>query len=181
MTCCPYLSLLSTTRIKDPPVYANYGQYPRLLDDKVLEGKPSRNPQAYDSTGNLEKTIVKAKSALRMRQHRHKKQYDARHWELQFNAGVKVWLSSKHIPIVTIGTRKLYPLWLGPFPVTGKVGAVAYQLKIPPRYRLHNTFHVSLLKPAYDNHAGTPLPAPMLVEGKDEFAMDTILQHSPIT
>ena len=48
---------------------------------------------------------------------------------------------------------------------------------------LHNTFHhaISLLKPAYDNHAGTPPPARMLVEGEDEFEIDTILQHRPIT
>ena len=91
----------------------------------------------------------------------------------------KVWLSSKNIPIATIGTRELYPLWLGPFPVRQKVGAVAYQLEIPPHYRLHNTFHVSLLKPAYDNHAGTPPPPPMLVEGEDEFEIETILQHRP--
>ena len=90
-------------------------------------------------------------------------------------------LSTKHIPILTIGARKLYPLWLGPFPVTKKVGAVAYQLEIPPHYRLHNTFHVSLLKPAYDNHAGTPPPAPMLIEGEDEFEIETLLQHRPIT
>ena len=88
---------------------------------------------------------------------------------------------SKNIPIATIGTRNLYPLWLGPFPVTQKVGAVAYELEIPPHYRLHNIFHVSLLKPAYDNHAGTPPPAPRLVEGEDEFEVETILQHRPLT
>ena len=74
--------------------------------------------------------------------------------DLQFNVGDKVWLSRENIPFVTIGTRKLYPLWLGPFPITAKVGVVAYQLETPPHYRLHNTSHVSLLKPAHDNHAG---------------------------
>ena len=166
--------------IKDTPFYVNYGKHPRLPDDIVREGKPSRNPQAYDFIGNIEKTIVKAKTCLKHAQHRQKKHYDARHRELQFNVGDKVWLSSTNVPIVTIGTRKLYPLWLGPFPITEKVGAVAYQLEIPPHYRLHNTFHVSLLKPAYDNHAGTPPPAPVLVEGEDEFEIDTILQHRPI-
>ena len=43
--------------IKDTPFYANYGKYPRLPDDIVREGKPSRNPQAYDFIGNIEKTI----------------------------------------------------------------------------------------------------------------------------
>ena len=167
--------------IKDTPFYANYGKHPRLPDDIKREGKPSRNPQAYDFIDNIEKTITKAKACLKDAQHRQKQHYDARHRDLQFKVGDKVWLSSKNIPIVTIGTRKLYPLWLGPFPVTKKVGAVAYQLEIPPHYRLHNTFHVGLLKPAYDNHAGTPPPAPVLVEGEDEFEIDTILQHRPIT
>ena len=167
--------------IRDTPFYANYGKHPRLPDDIVRGGKRSRNPQAYDFIGNIEKTIVKAKICLKNAQHRQKKHYDARHRELQFNIGDKVWLSSKNIPIVTIGTRKLYPLWLGPILITEKVGAVAYQLESPPHYRLHNTFHVSLLKPAYDSHAGTPPPAPMLVEGEDEFEIDTILQHRPIT
>lgn len=80
-----------------------------------------------------------------------------------------------------LGARKLYPLWMGPFPVTKKVGAVAYQPETAPHYRLHNPFLVGLLKPAYDNHAGTPPPAPMLVEGEDEFEIDTILQRRPPT
>ena len=167
--------------IKDTPFYANYGKHPRVPDDIKREGKPSRNPQAYDFIGNIEKTILKAKTCLENAQHHQKKHYDAKHRELQFKVGDKVWLSSKNIPIATIGTQKLYPLWLGPFPVTQKVGAVAYQLEIPPHYRLHNTFHVSLLKPAYDNHAGTPPPAPILVEGEDEFEVETILQHRPLT
>lgn len=68
---------------------------------------------------------------------------------------------------------------LGPFPVTEKDGNVSYQLEIPPHYRLHYTFHVSQLKPAYDNHAGQAPPPPMEIEGEDEFEIETILQHRP--
>ena len=165
--------------IKDTPFYANYGKHPRVPDDIKREGKPSKNPQAYNFITNIEKAILKAKTCLKNAQHRQKQHYDARHRDLQFKVGDKVWLSSKNIPIAGTGTRKLYPLWLGPFPVTEKVGAVAYRIEIPPHYRLHNTFHVSLLKPAYDNHAGVPPPEPMVIEGEDEFEIDTILQHRP--
>ena len=76
--------------IKDTPFYANYGKHPRLPDDITREGKPSRNPQAYHFIGNIEKTIVKAKTCLNNAQHCQEKHYDARHRELQFNVGDKV-------------------------------------------------------------------------------------------
>lgn len=68
---------------------------------------------------------------------------------------------------------------LGPFPVTAKVGQVSYQVEIPPHYRLHNVFHVSLLKPAFDNNAGQAPPPPMVMEGENEFEIETVLQHRP--
>ena len=60
--------------IKDTPFYANYGKHPRPPDDIVREGKPSRNPQAYDFIGNIEKSIVKAKTCLKYAQHLQEKQ-----------------------------------------------------------------------------------------------------------
>ena len=165
--------------IQDTPFFANYGKNPRMHDDIRRQEKPSKNPQAYNFIENIEQTIQKAKTCLKDAQHRQKKHYDAKHRDLQFQVGDNVWLNSKNIPISDIGTRKLYPLWLGPFPVIDKVGQVSYQLEIPPHYRLHNTFHVSLLKPVYDNNAGQAPPAPMEIEGQDEFEIETILQHRP--
>ena len=41
---------------------------------------------------------------------------------------------------------KLAPRNCGPFEILAKVGPVAYQLALPPNIKIHNVFHVSILK-----------------------------------
>ena len=42
---------------------------------------------------------------------------------------------------------KLSPRYIGPYEIVGKVGPVAYKLKLPPELsRIHDTFHVSMLR-----------------------------------
>ncbi|KAK2985975.1 hypothetical protein RJ640_026447 [Escallonia rubra] len=38
-----------------------------------------------------------------------------------------------------------------PFPIMAKVGKVSYRLELPPKLKIHPVFHVSLLKPHYDD------------------------------
>ena len=41
---------------------------------------------------------------------------------------------------------KLAPQYCGPFEILSKIGQVAYQLALPPNLRVHNVFHISVLK-----------------------------------
>jgi len=40
----------------------------------------------------------------------------------------------------------------GPFPILKKVGAQAYKIELPPEFKHHHVFHVSLLKPYHGDH-----------------------------
>ena len=170
--------------IQDTPFYMNYGRHQRIPSDLLLHSKSStskhsRNPDAWNFIRNIERAMERAKVCLKEAQERQKKNADAKRRDLEFSVGEKVWLSSKNIAIKGIGARKLYPLWLGPFPITEKINAVAYRLDIPPHYALNDSFHVSLLKPVYDNGTGLPQPAPIEVEGGPEWEIEEILSHQP--
>lgn len=41
---------------------------------------------------------------------------------------------------------KLAPRFVGPFEILVGVGSIAYQLVLPPHIKIHDVFHISLLK-----------------------------------
>ena len=47
--------------------------------------------------------------------------------------------------------RELIPKFEGPLEVIKNVGEVAYMLKLPKRLKLHPKFHVSFLKPYFED------------------------------
>ena len=78
------------------------------------------------------------------------------------------------------GSRKLGPLYCGPFIVLEKYTA-AYKLKFPPDMKIHLTFHVSQLK-LYKkpmNEARTyQNPDPILIDaGEEEDEVEQIINH----
>jgi ribosomal protein L21E len=97
-----------------------------------------------------------AQDSLRKARKRMLKYANQKRRLLEFSVGDKVLLKlTPQIWKKIMGTMKhrgLVPRYDGPFEIIEKVGVVAYRLKLPERLKLHPTFHVSYLRPFYEDH-----------------------------
>ena len=89
-------------------------------------------------------------------------------------------MKTKNLNLSHWPSRKLFPLWMGPFTVLHQVNPVSYELHIPRHWRIHDVFHVNLLKPWKDNGQGHP-PSPFtyLAGQPYEYEVDSIIDHWP--
>ncbi|KAI2644659.1 Transposon Tf2-11 polyprotein [Labeo rohita] len=76
--------------------------------------------------------------------------------------------------------RKLSPRYIGPFTILRRINDVTVQLQIPPRYRRHPTFHVSLIKPFHPSateHPGAEAepPPPEVLDTPSIYTVHVIL------
>lgn len=93
-----------------------------------------------------------------------------------------VWLESKNLKL-GYQTKKLVPKREGPFRVEAVLGPLTYRLKLPEQWtakRVHPVFHASLLTPFKENeiHGENYIrPPPDVLEGKEEYEVEAILNH----
>jgi len=94
-----------------------------------------------------------------------------------FAQGQNIWLDSKNLK-TTHPATKLHPKCYGPFTVTKVISHVAYQLDLPPSWKIHNVFHASLLSPykeTPEHGQNFPEPLPELIEGEQEWEVERIV------
>ena len=97
----------------------------------------------------------------------------------QFKCGNQVWLEATNLKFPHQKT-KLLPKRYGPFTITKEISPVAYQIKLPPSWNIHNVFHASLLSPYHETTAHGPnfsRPPPDLIKGEEEYEVERIISH----
>ncbi|KAJ9517576.1 hypothetical protein QJQ45_025084, partial [Haematococcus lacustris] len=166
------------TSIRTTPFRLNSGFDPRL--PLTLDLESTANESARDFTKVIYSNLEKAKQAIHAARHRQKAYYDMNHTDAKFQVGDQVLLSTKHLRFKNPGSPKLLPLYIGPMPITAKINEVAYRVKLPDGFKIHDVFHVLKLKLHRDG-PGMILPPPPLDLGDGQwFLVERILKHRTV-
>jgi hypothetical protein len=88
----------------------------------------------------------------------------------------QVLVSTANIKLKVPGARKLLPRWIGPFRVVQKIGVVAYRVQLPDTFKIHDVFHVSLLRPYVADGRVQPPPPPVFEEDAS-YEVERVLSH----
>ena len=175
-----YNSAIHSTTLYSP-FFLNYGISPRTVPLQTLS---SNNPSVSKFLEDIQKTTKFAheniqKQNIRMAEYANKSRLPH-----DFAVNDKVWLSTKNLSLEEgSGSRKLHPKFCGPFTIKEKINNVTFRLEISAPMkarRIHDAFHVSLLKPfAEDPFQRDPQPEPAITitDGHDEYEVEQILAH----
>ncbi|XP_027151946.1 uncharacterized protein LOC113752000 [Coffea eugenioides] len=135
---------------------------------EALYGQKCRSPICWDEVGEwkiLDPTTVSwieeanekvklVRQRIQAEQSRQKSYADNRRKDLEFAIGDLVFLKITPLEasLMSGKGKKLQPRFVGPYKVIQCVGKVSYKLELPPSLsRIHNVFHVSMLKKYHPN------------------------------
>ena len=163
------------------PFFLCYGRHP-VSPITMLIQMETKNEAADLFLRQLAEDVDQAIQNLKKAQDRQKRYADQRRRDMEVQVGDEVLLSTRNLPVTVAagGSRKLGPLYCGPFRVLEKFTA-AYRLELPPHMQIHPVFHVSQLKlykkPASEDRKYSK-PDPIVTpEGAEEYEVDEIVRH----
>ncbi|KAK3264125.1 hypothetical protein CYMTET_27115 [Cymbomonas tetramitiformis] len=182
-----------------------FGFSPLSQLDLFLEAAQSTAGRRTGGVGTAHEVAAKFSSQLRdarqrleLAQQRQREQFDRRHGQREYAVGDLVWIEAKHLTEKVMDRsicRKLTKRWHGPVPVTERFfsdmqmtmpeadrGApVAYRLRLPPHWRIHDVFAQHRLKPytsgqdAFAARDHLAVPEEVVVDGEKEAHVERIL------
>ncbi|CAI5459296.1 unnamed protein product [Closterium sp. Yama58-4] len=117
----------------------------------------------------------------RLNQNSQKQYADRQRRDHSVAVGNQVLLDTRNLNLSHLPS-KLRPRFCGPFLVEAQVTPVTFRLRLPDTWKLHNAFHVQLLKPYKDPNQQfqgrqLPPPPPVLVQDEPEYEIERVLTH----
>jgi len=97
-----------------------------------------------------------------------------------FSIGSKVWLEGTNLRLPSNVTPKLSPRRYRPFKIVSQVSKVAYHLKLPMSWKIHDVFHASLLIPYKETEQHGPNflePPPEILNREPKWEVEKVLKE----
>jgi len=137
----------------------NYQASAKLSPFEILYGRKCNTPISWSSPVDriilgpellkeMELIVKQVQQNLKEARDRQKSYADLRRTFREFEVGNHVYVKVKPTKssLRLKNCVKLSPRYCGPFEILARIGPVAYQLALPANIKVHNAFHVSLLK-----------------------------------
>ncbi|CAI7881856.1 unnamed protein product, partial [Closterium sp. NIES-54] len=160
------------------PFFLCYGREPLTPQQHTT---PTHVQAAHDFVTTMQQLWEKTQRRLTTMQTSQKQYADRQRRDHSVAVGDQVLLDMRNLNLSHLPS-KLRPRFCGPFLVEAQVTPVTFHLRLPNTWKLHNAFHVQLLKPYKDPNQQfqgrqLPPPPPVLIQEEPEYEVERVLTH----
>ncbi|CAI7850895.1 unnamed protein product [Closterium sp. NIES-54] len=162
----------------ETPIFLCYGRHPLTPQQPTV---PATVQPAHDFVTTMQQLWDRTHKRLQDIQSSQKRLADRHRRDHTIAVGDHVLLDTCNLNLGHLPS-KLRPRFCGPFLVEEQVTPVTFRLRLPASWKIHNAFHVQLLKPYQDPNMlytgrQPPPPPPVLVNDELEYEVESVLAH----